>query len=369
MAKSAKEKKAAPTEETPEAPSSRSKESNAALIRRLTATLADKESDTFVVTGSSKTVKLLGVVSTQCATLDAALGRGGVPFGRLTVITGGEGVGKTTLALHIVAEVQKMGGIAMYIDFENKLDIEYARRLGVNIDELVIGRPGYAEKGFGLQQGFIERVPVADDIPIVMVMDSINAAIPKSEFDGEDYEKGGGMGAHARVFSKATPKLIGTLAGRKVALIWISQVRQKLTNYGTFKERIAGGNAPKFYAAVAVELKKLHDGKVKEDGHESGHVIEAEVFKNQIAVPYKVAGYDVVWGKGIDYLKSLFDQAKDSGVFVETGGSWAQIPDPLPDSEGTPVRWQGLLGFKKLLAKRPELQIHFEALLKEKLNE
>lgn len=351
----------------------------AALVDKLSAIKG--MGDSSIVLGSSPTVKLLGVVPTGAPTLDAAIGRGGYPFGRITVLSGGEGTGKTTHALHAIANVQKMGGLGLYIDLENKLDLDYAASLGVDISAMAVARPGYAERTFELAHRFIASVPKGDDVPIVVVLDSINACVPKSTFDSEDYSaNAGGMGAEARFFSKAVSKIVQMLGGRRIAFLAISQPRDKLTQAGSYKEKITGGSAWKFYAALAIDLKKDKEADVKVGGVISGHGIIAECIKNQVSKPYRKATYHIVWGSGIDYEDALMKQAAKYGVLnIGTVGGWCDMPEPeqppheaecastaKPDAECDCgwkmkiVKWQSVSGFRKLAEERPELLAHVE---------
>lgn len=364
--------------------------SNAALIARLTAEMAeiDKDNKDVVVVGDSNTIKLVGVIPTGSPTLDAAIGRGGYPLGRITVLTGGEGSGKTTHALHAIANCQKMGGVAMYVDGENKLDIDYAASLGVNLSEVVICRPGWAERAFELMQRFINRIPRGSNIPVLIILDSINACVPKAVFDAEDYETTGGMGAQARIFSSAVSKFVQSLGSRPVSLIAISQARDKLGQAGSWKEKVTGGSTWKYYAALIVDLKKDRDADVKRGGVDSGHGIIAECSKNQVAPPFKKAKYDIVWGEGIDYHSALLDQAAKWGILDIGGGGWGECIDPvqpphdarcvtlatLDDSVKAPpecdcgweeakVKWQGvdgMRGFKAMSKSRPDVLAYIE---------
>jgi recombination protein RecA len=360
------------------------------LMKRLTTALKGGESEHLVIPASSGTVKLRGVVPTGSETLDAATGRGGYPFGRITLLTGDGATGKTTHALHAVANVQKMGGVAMYVDLEQKLDIDYAvGGLGVDPENMLIANPGYGERAFELMHGFISKIPREQDIPIVVVLDSINACIPKAVFEAEDYETTGGMGAQARIFSAAVPKLVQILAGRRVAVLVIGQPRDKLTQAGSFKEKIPGGATWKFYSALVIELKRDKEAEVKGKGGASeGHGIIAECIKNQIAPPFKKGHYSIVWGSGIDYDQSLLTQASKSGVLNVGTGGWGEFQDPVQpphaetcatlqeplDSEvacdcgwkAKIVKWQGLNGYRKMSAARPDIPLEIRRMVRSK---
>lgn len=288
-------------------------------------------------------VKIRGVMSTQCPVLDGIIGRGGVPFGRLTIIHGPESSGKTTLALHLVAECQHRGGVAMYIDKEYKLDPDYARKIGVNTDDLVISQPPYLEKVFQIVESVVlkaraHREQTGVRIPILVVLDSMNAAISKADFDGEWEDQT--MAAAARVFSQKLPKIIPTISQEDVALVFISQIRQKVgVMYGP-KEDIAGGRGPKFYSSLILDVRKK--GMIKDGDEIVGQRTEVYVGKNQIAKPFQTGEFDIYFGHGIDRVGALIERATTLGI-VKQAGPWI--------SWGDEKLGQGL---KKAIAKLEE---------------
>lgn len=266
-------------------------------------------------------LKIRGVISTQCATLDRAIGRGGVPLGRLTLLHGKEGSGKTTLALHLVAEAQRRDGLCVYIDAEHKLDPDYAENVGVDIKRLLLVQPDYVEKMFPLIE---KAVAIAkkyreqgEPFPILFVLDSINALPTKEEFEAgwEDHH----VAPDARVYSSKLKKLMPILKREDVALVFVSQVREKVGVMFGPKDRTGGGNAPKFYASLILETTRI--GAVKDGDREVGNLTNVRCSKNQIAPPFKHAEFKIVWGKGIDYEDSLLQEALRAGV-VKKAGSW-----------------------------------------------
>lgn len=309
------------------------------LVARLVAKLG-KEAGATVHSGSDITIRIPGVIPTGSPTLDAALGRGGWPMARLSVLTGGEGTGKTTHLLHAIAEAQRMGGAAMFADAEQKLDTDYAVALGVNTDELVVTKPRYGEEAFNIMA---EVITLADpNVPLVIGLDSINALLPKDEWEA-GFESAS-MGALARMYSKHIPKLIAKAAGKKVVMIWISQERMKIGNV-TFKEKVSGGNAPKYYAAVAVELARKEFVKVGgEDGKPVGTKLIATVIKNQVAKPMQKADYNIMWGKGIDFDEALLRRAGQLGILNVGGGGWGEVTVPVKGGGERTLKWQGMDG-------------------------
>jgi len=267
-------------------------------------------------------IKIKGVIPTGCPSVDAAIGRGGIPRSRLTVLHGQEGSGKTTLALHIVASCQQMGGIVIYIDKEYKLDPEYAAALGVDLDKVIIIQPAYLERVFSISEQIVKKVKKhreesGVDAPILIVLDSMNAAIAKSQYEGEWDDKH--YAPQARVFSELMPKLIPDVSKEDVALLFISQIRKKIGVMFGSDEEICGGWAPKVYASLIMGITKL--SATKEDGEKVSNRIRVECFKNQIAPPFKKAECEIVYGKGIDKERSLLWIAEQKGI-VKRKGAW-----------------------------------------------
>lgn len=261
------------------------------------------------------------MISTQCATIDAAIGRGGVPTGRLTIINGEEGCGKTTLALHLVAEVQRIGGVAVYLDKEYKLDPDYAANIGVDNSKLVILQPPYLERAFQAFDAIIDRAKLIREnqgrIPVMIVLDSMNAAITKAEYEGDWDDKH--YAPQAGVYSKLLPKLIPKVSKEDVALVWISQIRQKIGVQFGDPNDISGGKAPKFYASLRLDVVR---GKaIQKNGKKIGNETSLVCRKNQISPPFKRAEFKIIYGKGIDIYDALITQAIKDGI-IEQSGSW-----------------------------------------------
>jgi len=291
-------------------------------------------------------IKIRGVISTQCATIDAAIGRGGIPRSRLTLLHGMEGSGKTTLALHIVAETQRLGGVAVYIDKEYKLDPDYARAIGVNIDQLVLAQPPHLESVFATCEGVIERAAElrkgGERIPILIVLDSMNAAITKAQYEGEWEDKH--MAPQARVYSELLPKLMPKVSKEDVALLWISQVRKKMVMFGNDTET-AGGNAPKFYASLLLDVRRVATNK-DSDGEKVANKLVVECKKNQIAPPFRKAEVLIDYGHGINQEQALVAQGVADGIIKKAGNAY--------EYKGEKLGGQGLPAAAKALKKDTE---------------
>lgn len=272
-------------------------------------------------------LKIRGVIPTGCPGLDDAIGRGGSPLGRLTILHGAEGSGKTTIALQLVANVQKMGGVAIYMDKEYKLDPDYATNLGVDTKRLIISQPSHMEQMFQVTENAIQkaaawRVKAKRRVPILIVLDSMNAAITKAQLEGEWDDKH--MAPQARCYSENLPKIIPQVSKEDVALVWISQVRQKMNvAYGDDQE-IAGGKAPRFYASLIINFKRV--GTVKSGEEKIGNRVLGECKKNQIAPPHRKSEFTIVYGKGTDAYLGLVELAIEKKVLVKKGG-WITYGD------------------------------------------
>jgi recombination protein RecA len=267
-------------------------------------------------------IKIKGVISTRCATIDAATGRGGVPLARLVILHGAESSGKTTLALQIAAETQALGGVVVYMDTEHKLDPEYAAKLGVNTEKLIIVQPSYLERAFKAMEGAIERAAewrnrMGTSVPILIVLDSMNSTIAKSQFEGEWEDQH--YAPQARVFSSALPKLIPKISKENVCLLWISQVRKKMGVMFGNDETIAGGEAPRFYASMVLKVTKI--GTIKEgDGDKIANKVQVEPVKNQIAPPFVKAECVINYGKGFDQQQAVLSLAEKYGLVKKGKG-------------------------------------------------
>ncbi|MFA6708565.1 MAG: recombinase RecA [Fusobacterium sp.] len=260
----------------------------------------------------------IDVIPTGSMNLDNALGLGGVPRGRIIEIYGSESSGKTTLALHIIAEAQKMDGIVAFIDAEHALDPKYAKALGVDIDELLISQPDYGEQALEIADMLVRSSAID-----VIVIDSVAALVPKAEIDGEMSDQQ--MGLQARLMSKALRKLAGTLNKSKTTLIFINQIREKIGGFGFGPQTTTtGGRALKFYASVRLEIKRI--GSVKQSDEIIGNEIIVKVTKNKIAPPFKEAAFQIMYGKGISKVGEILDASIKADI-VAKSGAWFSYGD------------------------------------------
>ena len=264
------------------------------------------ESDSFKVRDN--------VISTGCLSLDLALGVGGIPKGRIIELYGPEGSGKTTLALHIVAEAQKAGGIAAYIDMEHALDTEYMKKLGINTAELIVSQPSYGEQALDMTDTLI-RSNALD----LIIIDSVAALVPKAELDGEMGDHF--VGLHARLMSQAMRKLTGTVKKTDTCLIFINQIREKIGVMFGNPETTTGGRALKFYSSVRMEIRRVT--AVKEGTEFVGARVRVKIVKNKVAPPFKSTEFDIMYGEGISYVGDIIDLAVEGEIIQKTGAWYA----------------------------------------------
>ncbi|MET0585928.1 MAG: recombinase RecA [Candidatus Binatia bacterium] len=286
--------------------------------------------------GEAGVPKDLPVVSSGSLGLDIALGIGGVPRGRVIEIYGPESSGKTTLALHIVAEAQKPGGMGAYIDAEHALDLGYAKKLGVNTDELLISQPDHGEQALEIAETLVRSGAID-----VLVIDSVAALVPKAEIEGEMGDSH--MGLQARLMSQALRKLTATIARSMTVVIFINQIRMKIGVMFGNPETTTGGNALKFYASVRMDIRRI--GALKDGDNVIGGRVRVKVVKNKVAPPFKEAEFDLLYGTGISRDGEIVDLGSELGV-VEKSGAWY--------SYGGERIGQGREAAKSFLKEHPE---------------
>jgi len=256
-------------------------------------------------------------VSTGCLSLDVALGVGGVPRGRIIEVYGPESSGKTTLALHIVAEAQKAGGYAAYIDAEHAVDPEYSKNLGVDTDELLISQPDTGEQALEICETLVRSGAVD-----VIVIDSVAALVPRAELEGDMGDTH--VGLQARLMSQALRKLTGTVSRSNTTVIFINQIREKIGVMFGNPETTPGGRALKFYSSIRMEIRRITS--LKDGGEMVGSRVRVKVVKNKVAPPFKQTEFDIMYGQGISYEGDVLDLAV-SGDIVEKTGAWYSFED------------------------------------------
>ncbi len=288
-------------------------------------------------------------ISTGAINLDAAIGVGGIPRGRVTEIFGPESSGKTTLALHVVAHAQRAGGAAAYIDAEHALDVEYARKLGVDIDNLLVSQPDTGEQALEITE-ILVRSGAVD----VIVVDSVAALVPKAEIEGEMGDSH--MGLQARLMSQALRKLAGAINRSRSSVVFINQLREKIGVMFGNPETTTGGRALKFYASVRLDMRRI--GPVKERDVVIGNHVRVKVVKNKVAPPFRQAEFDIMFDEGISHESLLVDIAAEAGIIDKSGAWYAYGKERIG---------QGRENAKLYLKDHPELSAEIEAKVKELL--
>lgn len=292
----------------------------------------------------------IGIIPTGSLNLDNALGIGGVPRGRIVEIYGAESSGKTTLTLHIIAEAQKAGGVAAFIDAEHALDPTYARALGVDIDEMLISQPDNGEQALEIADMLVRSGAVD-----VIVIDSVAALVPKAEIEGEMQDQQ--MGLQARLMSKALRKLTGNLNKSNTTMIFINQIREKIGGFGFGPQTTTtGGRALKFYSSVRMEVKRV--GSVKQGEEIIGNETVVKITKNKVAPPFKEVAFEIMYGKGISRIGEILDLAIKSDI-VAKSGAWF--------SYGDTRLGQGRENVKAKLEEDKDLLAEIESKVREKI--
>jgi recombination protein RecA len=290
-----------------------------------------------------KAIEAIESISTGSIGLDIALGIGGVPKGRVIEIYGPESSGKTTLATHIIAEAQKAGGVAAFIDAEHAFDKFYAKKLGVDVENLLISQPDNGEQALEIADNLIRSGAID-----VIVIDSVAALVPKAEIEGEMGESK--MGLQARLMSQALRKLTGTIAKTGCCCIFINQLREKIGVMFGNPETTTGGNALKFYASVRLDIRRT--SQIKDSDEVSGNRIKVKIVKNKVAPPFRIAEFDIMFNQGISKVGEIIDIGVDFNI-IKKAGSWF--------SYGDTKLGQGRDAVKQLLLDNPELSDEIEA--------
>jgi recombination protein RecA len=300
---------------------------------------------------NEKSQDAMEVVSTGSIGLDSALGIGGLPRGRVVEIYGPESSGKTTLAIHVIAEAQKKGGMCAIIDAEHAFDSQYARKLGVDVDNLLISQPDYGEQGLEIA----DRLILSGALDVV-VIDSVAALVPKGELEGEMGDSK--MGLQARLMSQALRKLTATINKTNTICIFINQLREKIGVMFGNPETTTGGNALKFYASVRLDIRRM--SQIKDGDEAVGNRVKVKVVKNKVAPPHRSAEFDIVFGEGISKNGEIIDIGVELNIIQKSGSWFSYNSDKLG---------QGRETVKQLMHDNPELAGEIEGKIREKLKE
>ena len=298
---------------------------------------------------SDEKISDIPAISTGSLGLDIALGVGGIPRGRVTEIYGPESSGKTTLTMHMIAEAQKKGGLAAFIDAEHAFDKTYAEKLGIDTENLLISQPDNGEQALEIADHLIRSGAID-----IIVIDSVAALVPKSELEGEMGDSK--MGLHARLMSQALRKLTGTISRTGCACVFINQLREKIGVMFGNPETTTGGNALKFYASVRLDIRRI--GQIKDGDDINGNRVKVKVVKNKVAPPFKVVEFDIMYGRGISKSGEIVDLGVELNA-IQKSGSWFSY-------DGNKLG-QGRDSVKQLIEDNPELMEQLEKKIKDKL--
>ena len=305
---------------------------------------------TVMTLGDASADTSIEVIPSGSLGLDLALGVGGYPRGRVIEIYGPESSGKTTLTLHAIAEAQKTGGIAAFIDAEHAFDRHYASKLGINLDDLIISQPDNGEQALEIADNLIRSGAVD-----IVVIDSVAALTPKAEIEGEMGDSK--MGLHARLMSQALRKLTGTISKTKCTVIFFNQLREKIGVMFGNPETTTGGNALKFYASVRIDIRKA-SAPIKTGDEAVGSRVKVKIVKNKVAPPFKIAEFDIMYGEGVSKTGEILDAAVDMGI-VKKSGSWFSYADTKLG--------QGRDAVRDMLKDNPELADELEGKIREEI--
>lgn len=300
---------------------------------------------------NEKTSATAEVISTGSIGLDTALGIGGLPRGRVIEIYGPESSGKTTIATHVIAQAQKKGGMCAIIDAEHAFDSAYAKKLGVNVDNLLISQPDYGEQALEIA----DRLILSGALDVV-VIDSVAALVPKSELEGEMGDSK--MGLHARLMSQALRKLTATISKTNTICIFINQLREKIGVMFGNPETTTGGNALKFYASVRLDIRR--QAQIKDGDEAIGNRVKVKVVKNKVAPPFRAAEFDIIFGEGISKTGEVIDMGVELNIIQKSGSWYSYNSDKLG---------QGRDAVKNILLDNPELAGEIEGKIREKIAE
>ena len=290
------------------------------------------------------------VIATGSLSLDIAMGIGGYPRGRIIEIFGPESSGKTTLALHAIAEAQKKGGMAAFIDVEHAFDRTYARRLGIKVDQLVISQPDYAEQALEIAEALVRSSAID-----ILVVDSVAALVPRSEIEGDMGDSH--MGLQARLMSQALRKLTAAISKSQTTMIFINQLRSKIGVMFGSPETTTGGNALKFYASMRIDIRRI--ASIKDKDEVVGNQVRVKIKKNKMSPPFREAVFDIMYGRGIDRLSDMVGVAEKDG-FIKKSGSWY--------SYGEERLGQGMVKTVTFLKEHPDMIVEIVDKIKEKHN-